>query len=113
MTAYLVGLLCVFGIVVGQILFKVSASALAEGGTFFSARWLVSLVGAFALYGVTSVGWVWALQKVDLGRIYPLMALAFVLVPIASHFTFGESYPPQYFVGIAMIVVGILVAVKV
>ena len=40
------------------------------------------------------------------------MALAFVLVPIGSHLVFGERFQPQYFVGVAMIMVGIFIAVK-
>jgi drug/metabolite transporter (DMT)-like permease len=113
MIANAVAVFCVFGMVVGQLLFKVSASALADSGTFFSIRGVSALVSALALYGFTSIGWVWALQKVELGRIYPLMALAFVLVPLGSHFAFGESFPPQYFVGIGMIVIGIILTVTV
>jgi drug/metabolite transporter (DMT)-like permease len=113
MIAYAVGGLCVLGIVIGQLLFKVTASALADSGSFFSIKVASTLLLALCLYGVTTVGWVWALQKVELGRIYPLMALAFVLVPLGSHFAFGETYPPQYFVGISMIVAGIIVAVRV
>jgi drug/metabolite transporter (DMT)-like permease len=52
------------------------------------------------------------LQRVELGRVYPLMALAFALVPLGSHFVFGERFQSQYFVGVAMIVAGIVVAVR-
>lgn len=112
MTPYLAAVLCVFGLAIGQILFKVSATALAENGTFFSFKPAAALMAAMCLYGITSVAWVWVLQKAELGRIYPLMALAFVLVPLGSHFVFGERFHPQYFVGVALIVVGIVVVVK-
>jgi len=52
------------------------------------------------------------LQKSDLGRIYPLMALAFVLVPIGSYLFFQERFNPQYFVGVTLIIGGIIVAVR-
>lgn len=113
MIPYVVGLLCVVGLAAGQILFKMSATALRDGGTFISLRVVASLLAAMCLYGVTSIGWVWALQKVELGKIYPLMALAFVLVPFGSHLFFGEHFPPMYFVGIAMIMAGIAVAIRV
>jgi drug/metabolite transporter (DMT)-like permease len=58
------------------------------------------------------MAWIWVLQKADLGRIYPLMALAFVIVPIGSHLVFGERFPPQYFVGVALIMIGIVVTVR-
>ena len=65
-----------------------------------------------ALYAITSIAWVWVLQKTDLGRVYPLMALAFILVPLSSHMVFGERFPAHYWVGVALIAVGIVIAVR-
>ena len=112
MIIYAAAILCVVGLAVGQILFKVSATALSESGTFFAVKPAAILFAAMCLYCVTSVAWVWILQKVELGRVYPLMALAFVLVPIGSHLVFGERFQPQYFFGVAMIMGGIFIAVK-
>jgi drug/metabolite transporter (DMT)-like permease len=42
-----------------------------------------------------------------LGKTYPLMALAFVFVPLASHWIFGERFGLNYVAGIALIVAGI------
>ena len=112
MIIYAAAILCVVGLAVGQILFKVSATALSESGTFFAIKPAAILFAAMCLYGVTSVVWVWILQKVELGRVYPLMALAFVLVPLGSHLVFGERFQPQYFVGVAIIMVGIFITVK-
>ena len=104
--------LCVLGLAVGQILFKLSAISLAESGSFFDPKTAATLIAAMCLYGITSIAWVWMLQKIELGRVYPLMALAFVLVPLGSHFIFGEKFSPQYFVGVALIVSGIIVVAK-
>ncbi len=112
MMTYVAAVLCVVGLAIGQILFKVSASALAQTGTFFSWRPLGALFGAMVLYGLTSIAWVWVLQRVELGRVYPIMALAFILVPLGSHLIFGERFSTQYFAGIALIMVGIVVAGK-
>ncbi|MFW7343333.1 4-amino-4-deoxy-L-arabinose-phospho-UDP flippase [Pollutimonas sp. H1-120] len=112
MITYLAALLCVLGLAVGQVLFKVSATALAEAGTFLAPRVAGALLAAMVLYGITSVGWVWVLQRIELGRVYPLMALAFVLVPVASHFVFGERFQAQYFIGVALIMAGIILAVR-
>lgn len=109
MTAYLVAILCVFGLAIGQILFKASAAAMAESGSLFAVRPASMLLAAIALYGITSVAWVWILQRTELGRIYPLMALAFILVPIGSYFVFGEKFSPQYFIGVSIIAVGVVV----
>lgn len=107
-----VAVLCVVGLAIGQILFKVSATSLAQTGSFFAAKTLAMLMSAMFLYGLTSIAWVWVLQKVELGRVYPLMALAFVLVPLGSHLMFGERFNPQYFIGVGLIMIGIVVAVR-
>ncbi len=112
MIIYVAAILCVVGLAIGQILFKISATALSESGTFFAIKPAAILFAAMCLYGITSVAWVWVLQKVELGRVYPLMALAFILVPLGSHLVFGERFQPQYFIGVAMIMIGIVVAVK-
>lgn len=109
---YLIAILCVIGVAIGQILFKLSASMMHRSGDFLDSRGLMVLFVALALYGITTLAWVWVLQKLELGRAYPLMALAFVLVPIGSYFVFGERFQLQYFVGIAFIVIGILISVR-
>ncbi|HJH20828.1 MULTISPECIES: EamA family transporter [Pseudomonas] len=109
---YLLAIVCVIGIAAGQILFKMSSSSLSKSGSWFDMQTLTVLFSAFALYGLTTILWVYVLQRADLGKIYPLMALAFVIVPIGSHFVFGERFQPQYMVGVALIIVGIVVTVK-
>ena len=109
---YLIAIICVVGIAAGQILFKLSAASLQRTGSFFDPSTLVTLVSAFALYGVTTIAWIWVLQKIELGRVYPLMALAFVMVPMGSYFMFDERFSPQYFIGVALIITGIIVTVK-
>jgi len=112
MIAYVVAIFCVLGMAIGQIFFKISANALTESGRVFAMKPATTLFAAMCLYGITSVAWVWVLQKIELGRVYPLMALAFVLVPLGSHFVFGERFQSQYFLGVGMIVAGIVVAVR-
>lgn len=104
----LIALLCVCGIAAGQVLFKLAANALAaNGGRLWSAGGAI-LGSALVLYGLTTLAWVWVLQRAELGKIYPLMALAFILVPVASHFIFGEPFTWRYVVGCVLLVVGIV-----
>ena len=107
---YLVVLGCVVGLAAGQILFKQAAMGLSVSGTLWSSATLVPMVAALTIYGVSTIAWVWTLQHAQLGRLYPLMALAFVLVPLASHFVFGERFTPQYVIGVAFILVGVVLA---
>lgn len=112
MKVQLVALLCVIGLSFGQILFKLSASILSQTNNMFSFKVMLPLFAAITLYGATSIAWVWVLKYVELGRVYPLMALAFALVPIGSYFVFNERFSSQYFIGVFTIVVGIVIAVK-
>jgi len=107
---YLIALFCVLGLAAGQILFKLSALAMNRAGTVVDQSAMIFFLTALVLYGVTTIGWVWVLQKAELGKIYPLMALAFVVVPLASHLLLGERFQPQYFIGIALIMTGIIVS---
>jgi drug/metabolite transporter (DMT)-like permease len=112
MVAYIIAILCVFGLAIGQILFKFSAASLSETGSYFSLKTATSLFLAFLIYAITSLAWVWVLQKIDLGRVYPLTALAFILVPLGSYVFFGERYQAQYLLGVLFIVFGIILAAR-
>ena len=109
---YVAALACVFGLTIGQILFKSSANEMNQAGTIFDPRGLMVLTVALGVYGVTTLAWVWVLRQAELGQVYPLMALAFILVPIASHFIFGESLSPQYAFGTALMVGGLVIALR-
>lgn len=112
MIVYGGAILCVVALALGQILFKLSATFLSESGTFFSFKPAALFLAAIFLYGIASIAWVFILQKVELGRVYPVMAMAFVLVPLGSHFIFDERFNFQYFIGVAIIIVGILISVR-
>jgi drug/metabolite transporter (DMT)-like permease len=109
---YLIALICVLGIAAGQILFKFSAVEFNRTGSLLSTSAVIYFITAMVLYGTTTIGWVWLLQKIDLGKIYPFMALSFVLVPLASHLLLGERFQAQYFIGVAIIILGIVISVR-
>ena len=112
MPASLAAFLCVCAIAVGQVLFKCTADAYALSGSFLqpaTTRWLLA---ALALYGLTTFGWIWTLQHGTLARLYPWMALAFVLVPLLSSLWLGERPSSPYWFGVALIVAGVSVAAR-
>ena len=106
---YLTAILCVLGIAAGQVLFKMSAAHSQAAANFFDQRSLTYLLSALVIYGFATIAWVWVLRFAELGRIYPLMALAFVIVPLASYFFFGERFHWQYYLGVALIVLGVMI----
>ena len=108
---YGLALLCVAALSAGQILFKLSANYAATPSRALSLSAIVPLAGALFIYAMTTAVWLWILQRAELGRIYPIMALAFVFVPLGSHLVFGERFNLQYFIGIALIIGGIALSV--
>jgi drug/metabolite transporter (DMT)-like permease len=99
--------LCVFGIGIGQILFKLAAREAAD--TLLNALLSPYLLIALAIYGLATITWVWQLSMVDLTRAYPFMALTFVVVPLLSMLLLNEAVGWSYFLGVACIVCGIVV----
>jgi drug/metabolite transporter (DMT)-like permease len=101
-----------FGISIGQILFRLSAQRIDE------ERWVTSTLGnpwlwaALIVYGVATLLWVHVLRTAPLSRVYPLIALAFVVVPLLDTLLLGESLRPQALIGGAIIVAGVVIAVQ-
>ena len=112
MTSYLYALICVTALSAGQILFKAAAIASKESANFITFKSVAFLAAAMVIYAGASLLWVWVLRSEDLGRVYPIMALAFVVVPIASHYFFGERFLPGYMFGTAMIILGLSLTMK-
>lgn len=102
--------LCVVGISIGQLLFK--KAALVMQGSNGLADWLFNgwLIAAFALYGFTTLLWVWILKHVPLHQAYPFMALAFLIVPLLGHFVLGESVSVKVILGGLLIMVGVVIS---
>jgi drug/metabolite transporter (DMT)-like permease len=112
---FLLTLLCVVLIAVGQLLFKSAAGQWrVEGWSWATLRSLLSpaLLLALALYGLTTVLWVFVLRSAPLSIAYPLYALVFLLVPILEHFVFGETLTWNSLVGGAVIMLGVMIAIR-
>jgi drug/metabolite transporter (DMT)-like permease len=111
----LLTLLCVLLIAVGQMLFKVAAAHWRiDGWSWATARGFLSpaMVLALFLYGLTTILWVLILRAVPLSAAFPIYALVFILVPIAAHFLLGEPWSWNTLVGGAIIILGVIIAVR-
>jgi drug/metabolite transporter (DMT)-like permease len=104
------------GLSVGQVLFKLASndvvSSAAGSGALRSTLVMVSngyfLTGTL-LYAALSAMWVWILTFVPLSRGYPFVALAFVSTGIFANRLFGEPLSPRFFVGTAVLLVGLVI----
>lgn len=95
----------------GQFLFKQLGLAL-RGHTLVDGLWLIArmptLYLALAIYGSSTVLWIWILSRISLARAYPWVAAGVVIVPLIGWLYFGERLRPLFWVGIVLILAGIL-----
>lgn len=99
----------VLGMSAGQLLFKLAARSFAEAGSVIRGLLSPVLVMALIVYAGVTIVWVWQLSQTDLSRAYPFMALSFVFVPLLSALMLGETIGAYYWLGIGLIVIGVLV----
>ena len=103
-------LLCVVCISIGQLLFKQAASALPPEPQVLD--WVLNgwLISSLALYGLTTLGWVWILRHAPLQLAYPFMGLAFLIVPTLAWLFLGEPLHWRTLAGGALILAGVALA---
>ena len=106
-------LLCVLGICVGQVLFKLAAGRLNPVAPPLAALRELLLdprfFAAMALYLSATLLWIWLLRRVPLGTAYAFMALAFVIVPLLAATVLGEALTARMLAGALLIVAGVYV----
>ncbi|HEY8311039.1 MAG TPA: hypothetical protein VIG47_10815, partial [Gemmatimonadaceae bacterium] len=105
----LVALVCVFAICIGQLLFKRVSMEIQVAGTWIDGKVLLYAGIAFAVYASATLLWIHVLRFVDLSRAYPLMALSFVIVPVASTWLYGDRLSIAYLAGAVLICMGVVV----
>ena len=103
-------ILCVLGISLGQLLFKKAAQSIVVTADW--QQWVFNgwLITALALYGITTLVWIWVLRHAPLHMAYPFMGLAFLIVPVLGWLALGEAITWQTLVGGALILAGVSLA---
>ncbi|EOX4148619.1 hypothetical protein HQ399_08335 [Aeromonas jandaei] len=109
------------GMVMGQILFKLSSESQAKVwassieysylGKFFSLISDGYFVSAIALYFLLSGFWVWILSFTPISSAYPFVALSFVITPLLGSVIFSETLELKNYLSMAFIFCGILILV--
>ncbi len=110
LTLTLQTLACVICISLGQLLFKKAAAALPETLSLLALLTNGWLVASLALYGFTTLGWVWILRHAPLHLAYPFMGLAFLIVPTLAWAFLGEPLHWRTLAGGVLIMAGVALA---
>jgi drug/metabolite transporter (DMT)-like permease len=100
---------CVCVISAGQLLFKLASGHLDFRRPLADPQGLALLGVALALYGAATLVWVAVLRHAPLSRIYPIMALSFVLTPLGASLVLKEPIAGPYWAGVGLILVGLVV----
>jgi len=96
---------------IGQALFKkvgIAMRGLPLGEGMLAVAREPALYGALALYGGATLLWIWILSRVPLSQAYPWVAVGAAVVPLLGWYLFGERITPVFWLGVALIVVGIV-----
>jgi len=93
----------------GQLLFKIASGLIDFRRPLAEPRGLAVLGVALVLYGAATLVWVAVLRQAPLNRIYPIMALSFVLTPLGGMLVLKEPISPAYWAGVGLILAGLVV----
>ena len=101
-------------VVIGQVLFKMGV----EGKFFASITDIIKIMfspivlSGLIIYAFTTILWLYILSKVPINRAHPIQALAYPIMLIMAKILFNESIPVIRWIGVGIIVVGIIVIVQ-
>ena len=98
--------------VVGQLLLKTGAQRLSglDASEFIAAAGRdVRVLAALAAFVASTLCWLYVLRVAPLSRTYGLTSLTYVLVPLASVYTFGEQFRRVHGIGTLLILLGVAI----
>lgn len=89
----------------GQLCQKQAASGVPRGSR--RRHLLVWLSVSLLLLGLAMLAWLAVLQRLPVGRAYPMLSLNFVLVALAARWIWREALGSRQLAGIVLIVAGV------
>ncbi len=93
----------------GQVLMKLGANTLGTSTSPVAMLLTPAVFFGYALYGLMTVLFVFALRHEELSILYPIIALTYVWVAGLSVLFFKESLTATRLVGVLVIVLGVTV----
>jgi drug/metabolite transporter (DMT)-like permease len=107
--------------VVGQLSLKVGMNQVGAIDAASLARPMETLLSVFsvplvwlglACYGLSALFWLVILSRLDLSYAYLMLASMYVLIPLVSWLFLGERIPPMRWVGMVVVVLGVVIVAR-
>ena len=104
-----------------QLLLKAGAASVGPMRAGAGRDWLATagslaqhpgIAGGLACYAISVVVWIVALSRVDVSIAYPMLSIGYVVGALLAWWLFGESVSAQRWVGIGVIVVGVVLVAR-
>lgn len=70
------------------------------------------LIGGLGIYAISAVTWIMALSKVNVSLAYPFVGLGIVGTSLAGYYWFNEPLSANGWIGIALVVIGLIVIAR-
>lgn len=110
---YFLAFLSILFISSGQILFKYVSILTNQRDSISLVTVILVGIFSFVISGIGTLIWMYVLKFVELNKVYPLMALSFVMVPVMSHYFYNDKISFQYIIGVFCIILGIVIITRI
>ncbi len=113
-----IGLLVAYALLLtaGQLAFKGVALRAASASSLRGTALNLSHDALFGLTCILYLGsmvfWIWIISRIPLSIAYPFASISILLVPLASAFVFQEPLNRRYWVGLAMLIAGLVLVMR-
>jgi drug/metabolite transporter (DMT)-like permease len=87
--------------------FEFSAENILPIGWKLATEW--HIVAALFCYALSVVVWILALSRVPVSIAFPLLSMAYIVTAVAAWYLLGEALSVTKFVGIGVIILGVII----
>jgi len=115
---FLIAIISVGVSITGQIVLKLGVAQMGEIKSFLSLNFLIKvfinplIIFSLFLYASSFILWVAVLSKAQLSAVYPLLAIPYIVVPLAGLLIFHEPISATRWIGIVIVCLGLLIIMK-
>lgn len=91
---------------------EANGAATLSGGSLKAIASNPVVWAGLALFGLSALAWLFVLSRTSLSFAYPFASLTYLLIVLVDRFVFHEEVPPARWVGVALIMAGIVLVAR-